>query len=738
LKALAKWRPSPAVRLILLLPLLLKLPVLVGLSSIDPIFYTAGVGDVVNLHGGYPWIDPNVGFQAQALGKLSADNLLHGHMPWWNPYNGVGLPLAAEAQPASLFLPFVLLQHFQSGFLWVQIILQIIAGLCAYLFFKKLGLTELAAMTGGLLYELNGTFAWFGLPITGPIAFLPMLLLGTESLLQRINDKRAGGWWPISLALTWSIYAGFPETAYIDALFVAFWILFRLFDIRSGARFAYIGKLVLAVFVGLACSSLLIFPFAHYLSHALVGGHDGSVGQAALEPSAVALTLIPRLFGPIFQFRGPAGAVSAVWGNIGGYLPALQVMLALLALQWKPKRIVLAPLIWIMLSLGKTFGVHPISNLLNVLPLMKTVAFYRYSAPSWEFAGAILACIGIDAIQRGLVSKHRQSLLAVAVVVACLVAALWLAWPSVVWLKANRPSADYVSAAIITVVITLSVGFGILLSQRRWKLAAHGLAVLLIFDAAAAFAAPLGSSVNEVSSHRAGLDYLRAHIGLQRTFTLGPMAPNYGAYFQIAQINHNYLPLSSDWGGYVKQHLDPGVELLFTGYNNRLPGFGSPTEQLRDRLPAYEEAGVKYVLAPHGDDPLSQSGADYRLAYDGPDMSIYELPGVKPYFEVIKGNCSVWAAMREAVKLHCAGVAELVRREAFFPGWSATVNGASVSIRRVREIFQSIPLVEGENDVVFSYRPPNYWLMLATFWIGAAALLLAVAKDFLRWREEGP
>lgn len=894
LKAFAKVRPSLAVWLILLLPVLLKLPVITGHITIDPIVYTASVGDTINFHGSYPWIDPNVGFQAQALGQLSADTLLHGRMPWWNPYNGVGLPLAAEAQPASLFLPFVLLHHFKSGFMWVQIILQIIAGLCTYGLLKKLRLTELAATTGGLLYELNGTFAWLGLPITGPIAFLPMLLLGTECLLQRVNDNRSGGWWLISVALAWSIYSGFPETAYIDGLFVALWVVIRLPDVESGARLVYMRNLVLAVCVGVACSFLQILPFAHYVPLAVVGAHDGSFSQVHLPPDAAALTLVPGLFGPIFRFGGPANAVSLVWDNIGGYVPVLQFAVLFLAIQLRPKRIVLAPIIWIVLCLGKTFGIRPVSDLLNMLPLVKMIAFYRYSPPSWELAAVLLVGIGVDAVQRSTVSRHRQSILAMAAAMACVLGAGWLAWPTIVGLKADHASAHYLRVAIAGLIVTLSACLIVLLMARRWAWAPRGVAALLVLDAALAFVAPLHSGVSKIGSDHGGLNYLRGHIGLQRTYTLGPMAPNYGAYFKIAQINHNYLPLSSDWAKYVKEHLDPGAEvLLFTG-GNRVQGFGSAAEQLQARLPAYEEAGVKYVLAPHGVDPLAKaidmpsgdnsyhaplqlgsghpvvlhwqispqsyarsiravslvlgnyngrsdgqlnveicqdhttcvqgrralsestdntvfviplehdlvvgpapqgstipltisfdqsqqsfpvalwingvepahagnvdlegapngtapmmsllyatateggSVAPYTLAYDGPDMSIYELPGGKPYFEVTQGSCSIQEIARESARVQCIGPAKLLRREAFFLGWSATVNGAAVPVYRQHDIFQSILLGAGDNDIVFTYRPPNYWLMLIVFWIGMFILLLAVAQEFVGTRDGWP
>jgi len=217
-----------AIWILLILPVLMQLPALLGYWNPDPSVFVGNLGDHFTMKGGYPWIDPNVGFQAQALGKLSAEQWLSGQIPWWNSFNGVGLPLAAEAQPGSFFLPFVLLYHFRAGGLWVEVILQIIAGLFSYALIRKLKLTQLAAFIAAVVFEFNGTFSWHGAPIISPIAFLPMLLLGVEQLRARVVDRRAGGWFLVPLALAWSIYAGFPETAYIDGLFAGLWVVARL------------------------------------------------------------------------------------------------------------------------------------------------------------------------------------------------------------------------------------------------------------------------------------------------------------------------------------------------------------------------------------------------------------------------------------------------------------------------------------------------------------------------------
>lgn len=879
-----RWRPSFAICLICLLPILLQWPALWRVRDADPVQFVAGVGEQAKLHGGMPWIDPNVGYQAQALGKLSADLLLHGQLPWWNPYNGVGLPLAAEAQPASLFLPFVLLYHFREGFLWVELLLQILAGVCTYALLRKMRLTELAAVTGGVLYEFNGTFAWHGAPIIGPVAFLPMLLLGVELLFQRMREGRAGGWWLIPVALAWSIYAGFPETAYINGLFVALWVLFRLPDLEQRSRLPFLGRLAFSVCIGLACSLPQIMPFAEYLGNAYVGGHAGQFAHAALPWATTAVTLAPGLFGPIFRFDDPANLIPGIWGSIGGYFPALQVALVLLALQLRPRRLVWMLAIWIVLCLAKTYDIRPLSDLVNLLPLVKSVAFYRYSPPSWQFAGIFLVCVGIDAIERGDVPGYRRTLVAFVITFCGVLVAFWLAREPIVALRGDAVSARFVYRAVAWLLLALAGGLVLTLLIGRRALGVRWIAALLLVDAIVAFAGPIQSGASHVRREHPGVDFLRAHVGLQRTYSLGPMAPNYGAYFNVAQINHNYLPVSAAWVQYVREKLDPAAnEVTFTGGINRANGYGSAAEQLRLRLSAYEEVGVKYVLAQPGvnpfaavlampsdaggyhaplaldgrsailhwripaqgqvhsisevsvlvgnyaglsdglltvrlcrddgscaqgrrslgesvdnmpfaialDQPLplsaaaesvtvtftqsqsshpvalwvsgleadhageaalegapkgtvlavslvfsdAQAAGTYRRVYDGPDMSIYELPAAKPYFEIIGGTCVAGAATRERVQLRCASPATLLRREAMYPGWRVSVDGRPASLLPAHDIFQSVALSPGTHDVAFVYRPTNGAWIWAGFASGLLVLLVGMARELMTWRR---
>ena len=133
-------------------------------------------------------IDPNVGFITQPLGHLAAMDLLHGHFPWWNYFQGLGQPLAGEMQSAALF-PLTLLFALPSGLLWFHISLEIIAGVSTYFFVKKLGISSLLATTAGMLFSLNGTFSWLGNAVLNPVAFLPMLLLGIELIIEKSQES---------------------------------------------------------------------------------------------------------------------------------------------------------------------------------------------------------------------------------------------------------------------------------------------------------------------------------------------------------------------------------------------------------------------------------------------------------------------------------------------------------------------------------------------------------------------
>jgi hypothetical protein len=234
------------------------------------------------------------------------------------------------------------------------------------------------------------------------------------------------------------------------------------------------------------------------------------------------------------------------------------------------------------------------------------------------------------------------------------------------------------------------------------------------------FAIPTLSNPRKATIDVPAIDFLRDNLGLQRFYTLGPIEPNYGAYFGIASINHNYLPVSKRWVEWVRAHLDSAADaVVWNGNYLRGPGEPKQADELRRNLAEYQWVGVKYVVAPAGFDPLPGTA---KKVYADELIGIFELPAPKPYFETLAGQCTLEAVERTSATANCEGPAVLLRRELFFPGWRASVNGNETRIVEHRDLFQAIDLPAGKSEIRFRYAPPH----VAWSWLAALAALMVL------------
>ena len=135
--------------------------------------------------------------------------------------------------------------------------MQIIAGLATYALLRELELTRLAAWMGGALFALNGTIAWAPGPaaVYCTLPFLPLLLLGIER--ARKQQQGPASIVIIGIATSGSILAGFPEPAYISALPVIAWGLYRMASQQER------WKLARRAIAGLVLGMLDFFPDPH-------------------------------------------------------------------------------------------------------------------------------------------------------------------------------------------------------------------------------------------------------------------------------------------------------------------------------------------------------------------------------------------------------------------------------------------------------------------------------------------
>ncbi len=708
-----------AVLLLVGTPCLAHLPELVGWSTCNPFYSFADLVDWHLWYGGTCVVDGNVGDIVQALGGLSARLWLQGRLPWWDHFAGAGLPLASTMQPGSFFLPFVLLLHLLDGPLYLKLVMQILSGLFGAAFLREIGLRRDAAVLGGMLFSLNGSFAYFGDAPIMPIPFLPLLLLGIARCRRALHEVRPGGPILVALAIGFSLLAGFPETAAVDGLFGLAWLLLAL----GGRGLSAAQQLRLACMVGaagvvgLALASPVLIPFLRELPASSLGPHGSTFGNL-FRPDQLAGLLFPSIFGaPMEDFDIDA------WGGVWGYFGAGITCLAVLALlsRWRdPVRWLAAG--WIGFFLLAAGGVPGFMQLRQHLPILDVVDFRRYPAASCEFAAILLAMLTLDDWLRARAPRRRSVGLGLSGLALFAAACLVVARHRLIADAQHAPLLlEGVTALLAGLVVMAGVAW--LLCRPPGRRGMVGMTALVMSEALLSFMVPVWHDNPVVAPDLGPIAYLRAHQGLSRLHVVGPrLVPNYAGYFGIASIDDIFCPVPLAWQEQVVR-MDPRQSAFsFTGQ------FDTDARTLIARRAMFEAYGVRYVLLPTRGDPLAGQPGFVRV-YDGARSRLYEMPGAKPYFELSQAGCALSVADRDHLDAACDGPATLVRREMMFPGWRAFVNGHPTRLDRTALGFQSLDLPAGRSRVEWRYLPVDATSIAVAFGAGVLALaaLLAAA-----------
>lgn len=682
------------------------------------------------IEGGLDTIDPNDGFTTQALGHTAAEDILHGHMPWWDHNEEVGAPLAGGMQAAALF-PLTLILALSNGVLLFHILLEVIAGLSTYYLLRKLKCTEAAAIIGGMLFAANGTFAWLGNAAFNPIAFLPMLLLGIEIAYDKSVSHQKRGWLLITVALALSCYAGFPETAYLDALFAGGWLLIRLLQLRNGPWFSFSIKLLTGLCLGLLLSAPILIAFLDVSHAAYLGIHSGEVIGLHLPTAGLPALVFPYLYGSIFASSGfdPSGTMTAWWGSVGGYITLSLIFMALVGLATKGNKYLKVFLVgWIVIMVARIYGFPGLYHVLDLIPGMSVTAVYRYVQPSIELALVILAALGLSHILQGKkLSKHSVTAIGVTLSIITL-AALALAVKYQTLIKTAPHHWLLLIGSVVWSIGTVSAMILIIRSSLKYKKII--LSSILVIDVLVMFIVPDISALHTARLDTQPVKYLQTHLGNGRFYSLGPIVPNYGSYYNIAEVNTNNLPLPSNWASYITQDLDPDtIPSIFDG--TYTDGSLSTKQAFFNYMPAYRYIGVKYVVTNKGTiTPTEAKNNQLVPVFADQATDIYEISNPQPYYKIVKGDCTVKAGNASEVNIDCRQPGVLMRRELYTQGWTATANGSRLTIGKIGPLFQSVNLPKGNYVVSFDFLPSHMFEAAGLMLVGIAIVVI-VYFDYL-------
>jgi hypothetical protein len=566
-----------------------------GLEIDNPITWTAGISHFLcHVTCGRPMIDPNVGYITQAMGHRSALDLLHGHLPWWNYFEGLGQPLAGEMQAASLF-PLTLLFALSSGLLWFHICLEVIAGVSTYFLARRLSIPIVFATCAGMLFALNGTFAWMGNAVLNPVAFLPMLLLGIEMIYDGARTRSNKGWYVAAIAVALSLYAGFPEVAYLDGLFCAGWAIVRFFCLPKDVRSLAAKRVGLAALVGGLLSLPGLIPFYDFLKVANVGSHN-SAGQAveSLPVHALPMFFDPYVYGTIFSNPN----VGTIWGGIGGYFTISVTALALLGLFGKEHRALRVFLaIWTFFGVLGALNILKVRLLWNVIPLLKNAGFARYIMPSCEISLILLAVFGIMDFAT---SKRAKRLFTMTTLVALLV----LLWSVLEARSLNRGVPLSHKADIILIGLDLipflAIFFLLVIGRlSRFKVAPLLIVLILVGESLLMFFTPTAESPKQITIDQAPIAFLQNHEGHFRFLDFAVLYPNWGSQYGLNELSAVDLPFPKAFTRLLESQLYPGLTPgnQFTIHHG-LTGVEALEAEVVTHFKAYEGASVKYLLMP--------------------------------------------------------------------------------------------------------------------------------------------
>ncbi|MDA8033691.1 MAG: YfhO family protein, partial [Actinomycetota bacterium] len=168
------------------------------------------------------WIGSDELEEFIAWQNLAWQQVHGGHLPLWNPYGLMGLPLAFDFQSAPFSLPVVVSYLFPLSVAHDAAIVSrlVIGGSGAYVLGRVLGLGRWPSALAGVVFELSGAFTiWLGAYEAGVCCFLGWIVAAVVSLARGRHRVRDVALVAVTVAL--ALYGGEPQLALVVVVSVA-------------------------------------------------------------------------------------------------------------------------------------------------------------------------------------------------------------------------------------------------------------------------------------------------------------------------------------------------------------------------------------------------------------------------------------------------------------------------------------------------------------------------------------
>ncbi len=719
--------------------------------------------------------------------RFAATTLAAGAWPLWNAGLYGGAPHVGDIQAGFLYPPnlilFLLKPDFPYATLqWLSMAHIWFAGAGMYLLLtRRLGLRRVAALTGALTFMFcDALITHFGnLNFSAVASWLPWVFWAYRMDRQwQIADSRR--WqdralsvlrdlWPAVLAgvlLAVATLAGHIQaTLFIMlalAAYTGFWLWLQRSEPLPGWRVVFaLVSLFTCLLVSLLLAAPILLPALQLSEYtARASWNYTQAGGYSVSPALWIGWLIPGFFG-----RGPQ-YYWGVWPRVEvGYVGILPLILGGLALALRRER---RTWLWIgmaSVSFVVALGIYAIPHgWLTLLP-----GFGQLRAPGrmvlvTDFALAILAAIGLDALLQAFDARAAAAFERVWRVVGYATGAVWAVSVPLACL-ALLLMQDRESGTVVRVSITLTAVLafaGLLTASFLWLTARRGawgrlttlawLAAGLVFLDVASLAA-----YQDLGDRDPSLSFRQDAIATFLAKQPGPFRIDTKTAIEREWQPDTALLYPSGAPGAGLEDIDGLVNPLRLADAGRYwDNIGSRSTRLYDLL------NVRYVIA-HKDAPLDWS--KFVLAFDGdPKLNVYEnknalpraflvpqaqviadheaaltairAPGFDPSATaIVEGASSVSAGgngqvsdlrsgpNRMSMTVTADAPAFLVVSQVWYPGWQVWVDGRlQGAALRTDFLFQGLVVPSGMHQVELRFEP----MLWRVGWVLAGVTLAVV------------
>jgi hypothetical protein len=715
----------------------------------------------------------------------------HGAVPQWDPYIFGGLPYVA-APHGSTFHPIALLRFILPADMAINasfLIHLVLAGFFTFLFLRAYRLPWVAAVAGGIAYQLTGQVASLvNSGHEGKIIVSGLLPLALWALVKWIRDGRLSGAAVLALSVGLAILSPQLQMAYYLMLAAGLFALYLAFldPERPARRTAVLrlGGALAAVGLGGAIAAIQVLPFLQYIAFSPRADEGVSSGWLhatswAMPPEELLDTLLPQFSGLESLYSG-----QNFFKHHTEYLGIGVLILASIGVTQTTR----SRLRWAFVGLALFFltfalaGATPFFRIwYAILPMISKARAHSMAFYIVAFAVAVWAAFGVERVlQRDRPIKGLVAwLVALGVVLLFGVSGAWsnlarsFADPDKIQnIAANRDALLFGTLRVVVFGVAM---LGVLWAWGQGKVRAKPFALLLfgligldLYTIDRQFF-PSSPRARELFAPDQVTDRIKTTPLPYRVFDTGPYGTSILMSYGIPQVlgyhgteinaYDDLLGGKNAWRNLVYPQLFRllAIRYVILGDSVHVPGYhrvlGPVPNAFGVRTYLYEaDSAPPYVrvvpAAIKGEsDRVIATLVDPRLDYDRvvlftPEQPVNPLPidpGTMPPPSPAKGQVTSWEPGRMTIDLNPAPPqpSYVLVSENWYLDWHATVDGADAQVLRGDQTFITVPVPAGARRVELVYRSSRYRTgklisILATLIVAGCLVWPPLTKRFAR------